>query len=483
MITLRPYQEDAINQLRSAIIDGKKRLILCAPTGAGKTVIFSYMANSAYMRGNSVLIVTDRIELLKQSGGALNKLGVMPYQIRAGHEPATLTGQVYTAMVETLARRMKDGRYQRLVSGFDVIIFDEAHKQSFNKLFQYVSEKTVVIGATATPHRQRNQKALSEFYQGIIEVTDIPTLIEQGYLSKPLSYGICVDLSKVQMRGGDFDERSMGEEYSRNKVYRGVIENYNRLIPGKKALSFSSNIDSSIELTQRMTDAGINAKHLDSNMRPFDRTKILSWFHRTPDAVLNNVGILTTGFDCPEVEGVILYRATTSLPLFLQMVGRGSRVVPGVKDTFHILDFGENIQRHGFWEQPREWSLEKAKKKRKTEAAPVKSCPQCEALLATAVRTCSYCGHEFTFSKEEEESETVAELMLLTPRDRRSVALQSSLEEKVMMAKNKLIKPYWVLHTMKSMDEAKEFTRLMGWKPGWWHHNKHRFPNLKREKV
>jgi superfamily II DNA or RNA helicase len=441
------------------------------------------MASSAYKRGFSVLIVTDRIELLKQSGGALNRLGVNPYQIRAGHEPATLTGQVYTAMVETLARRMKDARYQRLVAGFDLIIFDEAHKQAFNKLFRYISDNTIVIGATATPWRQRNQKALSEFYQDIIEVIDIPTLIRQGFLSKPLSYGIPVDLSQVKMRGGDFDERSMGEQYSRNKVYRGVIENYQRLTPGKKALSFSSSIESSQELTQRMVEAGINAKHLDSNMRPYERTKVLAWFDRTPDAVLNNVGILTTGFDCPAIEAVILYRATTSLPLFLQMVGRGSRVIPGVKDTFHILDFGENIQRHGFWEQPREWSLEKAKKKRKTEAAPVKSCPECEALLHTAARSCSYCGHEFGFTKEEEDAEVVAQLQLLTPRDRRAVALQSTLEEKVMMAKNKLIKPYWVLHTMKSMEEAREFTRLMGWKPGWWHHNKHRFPNLKREKV
>lgn len=177
MIQLRPYQEQAVRQMREQIKRGKTRLILCSPTGSGKTVIFSYMAHSAYQKGRSVLIVTDRIELLKQSGGALNRLGIIPYEIKAGHEPVTLTGQVYVAMVETLARRVKDARYQKMMAGFDVVIFDEAHKQAFNKLMPYVGPASVVIGATATPHRQGSQKSLDEFYQDIIEVTTIPELV------------------------------------------------------------------------------------------------------------------------------------------------------------------------------------------------------------------------------------------------------------------------------------------------------------------
>lgn len=483
MIQLRPYQQQAIDQLRAAIRAGKKRLILCAPTGAGKTVIFSYMAHSAYQRGRSVLIVTDRIELLKQSGGALNRLGVIPFEIKAGHEPRTLTGQIYVAMVETLARRMRDARYQRLVSGFDVIVFDEAHKQAFNKLFPFLGTDTVVIGATATPYRDRGQTALSEFYEAIVEVTDIPTLVSEGFLSRPLSYGVPVDLSQVRMKAGDFDENSMAEQYSKQRVYAGVIENYKRLTPGKKALAFSSNIASSIELCERMQDAGINAKHLDSNMSGYDRVKVLSWFRRTPDAVLCNVGIVTTGFDAPEVEVIILYRATTSLPLFLQMVGRGSRVIAGEKEVFHILDFGENIKRHGFWEQEREWSLEKPKRKKKESAAPVKDCPECFALLPISTRVCPQCGHEFAKQKEE-EPQPFAELELLTPKQVRLVALGKTLEEKAEMAKAGLIKPFWVLHHLRDKSEAKHFAELMGWKwNGWWHYNKHRFPNLQNQEV
>lgn len=460
--------------MRRAIMQGMTRMILCAPTGSGKTVIFSYMAKSAFDRGRSVMIITDRIELLKQSGGALNQLGIIPFEIKAGHEPRTLGGQIYVAMVETLSRRMKDARYQRLVSGFDVVVFDEAHKQAFNKLFPHIRENTVVIGATATPYRERTQKALSEFYQTLIEVTDIPALIQQGYLASPLSYGVPVDLSQIRMKAGEFDENSMAAEYSRNRVYAGVIENYLRLTPGKKALAFSANIESSMELCTQMELAGINVRHLDSNMNKYDRIKTLSWFRRTPDAVLCNVGILTTGFDAPEVEVIILYRATTSLPLFLQMVGRGSRVAP-VKDSFTILDFGENIHRHGFWEAQRRWSLEKAKKRKKQGASPVKNCPECNALVPAGVRVCAYCGHEFETKEAHAKEQAFAQLQLLTPKDRRRIARGVSLEEKAEMAKAGLIKPYWVLHQLTDKAEANEFVRLMGWKPGWWLYNGHRF--------
>lgn len=481
MIHLRPYQQNAIDEMRNSIRAGTRRLILCAPTGAGKTVIFTYMAHSANRRGKRVLIVTDRVELMRQSGGALHQFGITPYEIKAGHEPATLNGLVYVAMVETLSRRMRDARYQRLISSFDLIIFDEAHKQAFNKLFEYIDPETVVIGATATPYRERSQRCLSEFYQDLIEVTDIPTLIGEGFLSNPISFGVPVDLSEVAMRGGDYDEQSMGRAYSKNRVYAGVIDNYLKLTPGRKTLVFAASIESSMEITEKMQSAGINARHLDSTMNNYQRAVTLSWFRRIPDAVLCNVGILTTGFDAPEVEVIILYRATTSLPLFLQMVGRGSRVIPGQKEQFYILDFGDNIRRHGFWEDPRQWSLKKAKKTKKEGAAPVKNCPECEALVPASARLCQHCEYEFEISDKDRKDQVFAQLALLTPNARRRIAAGVSLEEKAEMAKRGLIKPYWVLHQLTSYADAKRFGELMGWKwKGWWYHNRHRFPNLAR---
>ena len=438
-------------------------------------------------KGSTVLIVTDRTELMLQAGGALNAFGMKPEQIKPGKEPDFLTPNLYTAMAETLKRRVKkDARYEKLMQRFDIVIFDEAHKQVFNRLFEYIPEQTVVIGATATPYRERSMRAMKLDYDAIIEPVTISELIAGGYLAEPRTYSTAIDLSQVGMKGRDYDTEAMGREYSRQKVWAGVIENYNRIAPGKKALLFASNIESSVEMCEKLQAAGLPAKHLDGNARAFERTKTLAWYRNTPGAILCNVGLFTTGFDAPETEVIILYRATQSLPLFLQMVGRGSRVIPEVKEQFYILDFGENARRHGLWETDREWSLEPPpKKKKKTDASPVKSCPECEALLHTAVRACPYCGHEFDQNSEEEIKARVAQLVEMPKRDRMQVARETqSLEELAEMAKAKAIKPFWVLHTLiDNYEDADRFRELMGWKKGWWHHNRGRFPHLRRREI
>lgn len=476
MIHLRPYQQRAIDQLRASLREGKKRIVLCAPTGAGKTVIFSAMAYSAIQKQKRVLIVTDRVELLNQSGGALNRLDLHAERIEAGNE-CRFDQLLYVAMIETLHRRLKDARYLKLLQSFDLIIFDEAHKQAFNKLFDHIPESVTVIGATATPYRDGNQTSMRDFYHTIVDAATVQELIDLEYLCQPRYYGAPIDLSDVKKRGNDYDADSLADMYSKNQVFAGVTENYLRITPGEKALVFCANIRSSLELCSNMLQAGIQAKHLDSTMTDHDRRKILTWFTSTPDAVLCNVGILTTGFDCPDVRVIILYRATQSLPLYMQMIGRGSRLAPG-KDAFTVLDFGNNVKRHGLWEQERKWTLDK--KKKKAGVAPMKDCPKCDTILAAVVIVCPECGHEWD-RKEKEREEVFVQLRLLNPPQVRQVAMSKTLEERAEMCKAGLIKPFWVLHNLSSIEEAKAFTGYMGWKwAGWWHYNKHRFPNLAR---
>lgn len=475
MLNLRPYQTRALDLLRSEIKQGRKRIILCAPTGAGKTVIFSAMAYNAIQKQKCVLIVTDRLELLNQSGGALNRLDLHAEMISAGTE-CRFDQPLYVAMVETLHRRLKDARYLKLLQSFDLIIFDEAHKQAFTKLFEHLPEAVVVIGATATPYRDGNQDSLRDFYTGLIEAATVDELLQSGYLCQPVYYGTPVDLSGVKKRGSDYDSDSLADMYSKNKVFAGVTENYSRICPGQKTLVFCANIRSSLELCANMQASGINARHLDSTMSDYERHQVLNWFSSTPDAVLCNVGILTTGFDCPDVQVVILYRATKSLPLYMQMIGRGSRIAPE-KDGFIILDFGNNVHRHGLWEQERKWTLDK--KKKKAGIAPMKDCPACDAIVAATVMVCPSCNHEWDRRQREKEIE-FAHLRLLNPPTVRNIALGKSIEERAEMCKAGLIKPFWVLHNLTSIEEAKQFVSCMGWKwSGWWYYNEKRFPNLK----
>ena len=472
MIQLRPYQQQTISALRSAIKNNHKRIVLCLPTGGGKTIVFMYMVSEHLKRGGKALVVTDRIELLKQSDGALTKLGIEADLIDAGSKP-DLTHNVHIGMIETISRRAET--YSDFLNSRTLVILDECHLQTFNKLFPYLSDTAIVIGATATPFRDRDQTSLSEYYTDLVEGSTTQELIDLNYLSSADTYGVDVDLTKVKTSGGDYDTDSLGDMYSDNKVYRGVIENYNRLCAGKKALVFASNIKSSKEL---VAAAGDGWRHLDSYMPDWERKETLKWFHGTENAVLSNVGILTTGFDCPEVEAIILYRATKSLPLMQQMCGRGSRVTE-TKKKFLILDFGNNIKRHNFWESTRTWSLEK-KPKGKAGVAPVKTCPKCGGLVPLQVRECTLeiedvpCGYVWPPPKREDPE--IIELKLL---DKSAVAKlyhqEQGVEKLAKLCKLKLLNPFAVLHRLKTKEEGIKFVSLMGYKSSFVHVNKKRF--------
>jgi superfamily II DNA or RNA helicase len=476
MIQLRPYQLEAVEKTRQMILAGKKRFVFCSPTGSGKTFTFSFIVKSALEKGKRVLILTHRIELLTQAGGSLNELGINPVKIEAGKKIGYFSSQIYTAMIETISRRMEKLEYINFVQSLDLIIIDEAHFGNFDKFFSQIDKKTVVIGFTATPHREKNQKSLDEFYEGLVEVISIPDLIQKGFLANPVSYGVKLDFSSVAMKGNDYDSDSLGSFMTASKVYEGVIENYKKICPGTKAIAFCPNIKSSVKLRDELTEAGLNARHLDAGFSKKEREQTLIWFKNTPDAIICNVGILTTGFDEPTIKTIILYRATKSLPLFLQMVGRGSRVIPGQKDSFTILDFGNNINEHDFWEAERQWSLKK--KKKKQSAAPVKECKDCGALLPASVMLCHHCGYEFPKSEKQKVKSEIAFLQLLSKKEVMKRATKSSVEQKAEMAKAKLISPYWVLHQLKDRNEALEFVKLMGYKKGWVFMNKDRFKVL-----
>lgn len=395
-IILRPYQDDAVDELREGILIGFLRQMLIAATGAGKTIIFSYLAKKSVENKKTVLILTDRKELIRQAAKSISGFGVDVNLLDADHKPFSLDAQVYCAMSQTLARRLKIPKYVEYLKNVDVVIIDEAHKTEFEKFFEYFGEKTVVIGATATPIRTGNQPSLELTYNAIVEVLSVRELIDQGYLVPARSFAVPVDLAEVKMKGADYEQGSLNDFYDDKDLYTGAVENYLKHAPGTKTLLFCSGVKNSLAIRDQFRKAGISAEHLDSeNVTDKERENILERFERGEFLVLCNVGILTTGYDCPSIQTIILYRATKSLALFLQMCGRGSRLFDG-KDHFKILDFGNNFVTHGLWEQDREWSLKKLKKTRKTKGAvPIKECPSCEAILPSVAHACRFCDYVF----------------------------------------------------------------------------------------
>ena len=458
---LRLYQNEAIEKLRTSIANGHKKVILCAPTGAGKTVIFSEMCYQAGEKKKKVMILTDRFELLTQSGGSLNRLKILPEYIQS------ITNHmnkywIYVSMIETLHRRLTKAEYLDLLQSIDLLIIDEAHKAVFDKLFPLLSEKTVVIGATATPYRQGKQESLDKYYTDLVEVTTVRKLIDAEYLSNPEYYGMPIDLQGVKMKGGDYDSESLAQMYSASQLFKGVAKEYIKHAKGKKAILFASNIASSKEVCAELQAQGIPTMHIDASCEPSERRNILKWYKETPNAVLCNVGILTTGFDEPTTECIILYRATKSLSLFLQMCGRGGRVAEN-KDGFTILDFGNNVQTHGFWCDERTWSLKK--RERKTKPMPMaKYCPSCKALIPMKARVCNVCGYDIPETKKE----SLQRIAKLSKLEVSKLASGRRLSDLVLLIQAKKLNPLYVLRKyIANVEEARSLAKELGYKDGW----------------
>jgi superfamily II DNA or RNA helicase len=464
MIELRNYQKESILELRKNILNGNKKLILCAPTGSGKTVMFTYMVARAIERSRKCLIITDRTELLTQAGGTLANFGLKPVEIKPNKKISSLNGVLYVGMAQTLKRRIKDEMYIEFLNGLDLIILDEAHKQEFNDLLPYFSENSILIGATATPYREGNQKSLHEYYKSIIEVVTIDELIKLQFLAKPNTYGVKVDLSKVRTKGGDYDQDQVAKVYDEVKMYHGVFENYTKITPNKKGIIFASNVASSKQLVNDFKNKGLPIEHIDGTTAPAERKRILEWFRNTKNALISNVGILNAGFDEPNIEVVILYRATKSISLFLQMCGRGSRVTETKKD-FTILDFGNNVQRHGFWEQERQWNL--VKKKKKEGVAPIKDCPECFYLLPARVMECPNCHHVFEKTQKDEEEELIIELSKLSYQQIKDEVKTADFKKLEMIAQAKGYKKTWIYYHLKTESDLINYAKYKGYNKNW----------------
>jgi len=384
---LRPYQEESVKQV-SLGWKSHLRQVLAKPTGSGKTFTFIHMAGLAAERGRTVIILTHREELFNQTLKSFNKVGIKPHLINAKTKELPSTAGIFIVMVETLARR---SHLLELLNP-DFIIIDEAHYGNFSKMIDIYPE-AYVLGVTASPVG----KHFFKYYTNIVQVIDTPDLIKQGYLVPYRAFQMeAADLSDLKKgANGDYSAKSQYQAFSKVKVFNGVVEEWRKRCSNRKTIVFNCNIKHSDEMAEEFNKAGIKSYSLTSKTSDSDRKMMLDEFENGDCMVLNNASILTAGYDHPPIECIVLNRATDSLPLFLQMCGRGSRLCPEIsKKDFICLDFGGNHTRHGMWSQPRTWKLEEKKKKKVGEAV-VKDCPSCEAMVYGSARVCPYCGHNF----------------------------------------------------------------------------------------
>src|SRR5690606_12739365 len=207
----------------------------------------------------------------------------------------------------------------------------------------------------ATPLSSNIRMPMNENYDELITGDTIQSLIDNGFLAKATTYSYDVGLTSLKVGiNGDYTVKSSEELYSTYLMQEKLLHAYQEKSLGKKTLIFNNGINTSLYVYDLFREAGYPIRHLDNTTPADERRDILTWFKKTPDAVLTSVGILTTGFDEPTVESIILNRATKSLTLYFQMIGRGSRRLPN-KSEFTIIDLGNNAARFGLWNEPVNW--------------------------------------------------------------------------------------------------------------------------------
>ena len=355
-IDLYNYQRGAIDKIFERFEDcpNDYHLLYQLPTGGGKTIIFSEIVRQ-YLRlkKKKVVVLTHRIELCNQTSKVLGDFGVLNKVINS---KASLDDQenysCFVAMVETLNNRLIDDKID--ISDVGLVIIDEAHYNSFTKLFKFFSS-AFMLGVTATPLSSNINLPMTDNYDELIVGESISELIKNNFLAKANLYTYNVGLTSLIVgANGDYTVKSSEELYTNNDMLSKLLIAYEERCLNKKTLIFNNGINTSLIVYDTFKKAGLNIKHLDNTATKKQRAEILKWFKETDNAILTSVSILTTGFDEPTVKCIMINRATKSLTLYYQMIGRGSRLLKE-KNTFEVIDLGNNFYRFGEWGSDIDW--------------------------------------------------------------------------------------------------------------------------------
>lgn len=350
------YQKGAISKIfkKFETASDDYHLLYQLPTGGGKTVIFSEFVRQ-YLKNHDkkVLIMTHRLELCRQTSEMLTNFGVTNKVINS---TANLDNQqsysCFVAMVETLNNRLNENKLD--ISNIGLVIIDEAHYNSFIKLFKFF-ENSFILGVTATPLSSNKNLPMKDNYNELITGESIANLIENEFLAKAEIIQYNMGLTSLEVgSNGDYTVKSSEDLYTSNVMMDHLLQAYLSHSKGKKTLIFNNGINTSIQVYYTLRAAGLPIKHLDNNATKKQRAEIIQWFRETPDAILTSVSILTTGFDEPTIDTIILNRATKSLTLYYQMIGRGSRILNN-KSSFKVIDLGNNCYRFGPWGADLDW--------------------------------------------------------------------------------------------------------------------------------
>lgn len=417
-VSLRPYQASAVAEIRGAYQAGHRRVLFVLPTGMGKTVVFTHIAERAAIKGSRICILVHRQELVDQASRSLHAIGCNHGIIAAAYRQDLRQG-VQVASVQTLARRL----HTIPPDFFQLLIVDEAHHAVAGTWAKVLAHyhRAHVLGVSATPERLSGEP-LADQFEVLIEGPDAAWGTEQGFLVPARIFAPPgIDLSNIKR----FDTRK-GHQQSEEILRQGqamgdAVSHYRRTIEpvhNGTAIAFCCSVAHADAVAEAFRAQGISAARLDGSMDRGARRRLIADLGAGVVKVLTSCDIISEGTDIPSVTGAMLLRPTDSLGLHLQQVGRVLRPCPG-KPFAVINDHVGNSLRHGLPTDPREWSLEgRTKRKRAaSDALPVKVCDSCFSTLPSAEPVCPICGFVFPAAARRELVTVDGDLQELSARD------------------------------------------------------------------
>lgn len=458
---LRIPQKRALYEVRKAVAEGHRRILLVAPTGFGKSVVFSKVIASANHKGNPTVFFVHKRELVKQASKHLRNEGVHHGIIMAG-EPVNQLASNQVCSKDTLHARIKNGKLEAPPA--KVVVVDEAHhtgSASYNFILDHYPD-AIMIGVTATPTR-KSGRGLGDQWDKIIVVTTVEELQEMGFLCRT-RYMVpnIPDLSGVASANGDYVEEQLQKVMDKKSLVGNIVQHWLRYSGRRQTVVFASGVGHSKHLMEHFRMAGVAAAHVDAKTPQEERDQIHDDFESGKITVLCNFGIYTEGVDMPDVGCVVLARPTKSIVFHLQSIGRGMRPKADGSDCL-IIDHAGNVLRLGVAEMEHEWSLDTEVSVIQRDADKAASddgekehkaaefiCGTCGSIFESAPR-CPHCGAPLEMTGKKLET-AKGELTLYKPKNKKVEKQYTMLEKQrfysmlIFHAQKKGYQDGWVAH-------------------------------------
>lgn len=371
-MSLRPYQEQGVSEIREHFKNGAKKVLLHLATGGGKTVVFSYIMKRMAESGKRCTMVVRGRKLVDQASQRLFRENVYHGVMMAKHWNNQPLAPIQICSIDTLIAR-------GLTPPSDLIVIDEAHyaiSPGYHKFLENYPN-ALILAVTATPYVQKSLRHIAEV---MVKPVTVQELIDQGFLVPPRYFAPTdPDLTDVRVSKmtGDYDQSELASVMDSGALVGDIVHHWKNLGQNRPTICFATSVEHSKNIVQQFRSAGIWAEHCDDGTKDEERVDMLTRLETGKTKIISNVGILGVGVDLPFLGCIIMARPTKSYNLYIQQAGRGTRPAPG-KNDFILLDHAGNILRHGFITDEPEASLDgRAVKLEKTP----KTCSSCFAVF------------------------------------------------------------------------------------------------------